>query len=96
MLLLAIFPLIASLGLALSNVQLAQGGFTIKFIGLANFTTLLTRRRPERLPRAVQAADAPRLGAVRGGGAVMAYLLVRYLRSGAVLDRGTHRPGRSD
>ena len=32
---------VASLGLALSNVQLARGGFTIKFIGLTNFTNLL-------------------------------------------------------
>ena len=35
-LLLAIFPLIASLGLALSNFQLAQGGFSIKFAGLTD------------------------------------------------------------
>ena len=41
-LLLAIFPLIASLGLALSNVQLVQGGFSIRFIGLTNFTNLFT------------------------------------------------------
>lgn len=41
-LLLAIFPLIASLGLALSNVQLAQGGFKIKFTGLTNFANLLS------------------------------------------------------
>src|SRR6478672_1756310 len=39
-LLLAIFPLIASLGLALSNLQLARGGFTIKFTGLTNFQNL--------------------------------------------------------
>ena len=41
-LLLAIFPLIASLGLALSNVQLVQGGFKIKFTGLSNFSDLLS------------------------------------------------------
>ena len=39
-LVLAIFPLIASLGLALSNLQLVQGGFSLKFIGLTNFTNL--------------------------------------------------------
>ena len=39
-LLLAIFPMVASLGLALSNLQLVQGGFQIKFIGLTNFSNL--------------------------------------------------------
>src|SRR3954453_7306570 len=39
-LVLAIFPLIASLGLALSNLQLVQGGFKIRFVGLTNFTNL--------------------------------------------------------
>ncbi len=38
----AIFPLIISAYLALSRFALAQGGFTLKFIGLRNFKKLLT------------------------------------------------------
>src|SRR6478609_11315927 len=38
----AIFPLIISAYLALSRFALAQGGFTLKFVGLANFRKLLT------------------------------------------------------
>jgi len=37
----AIFPLIVSAYLALSRFALAPGGFTLKFIGLANFRKLL-------------------------------------------------------
>ncbi len=38
----AIFPLIISAYLSLSRFALAQGGFTLRFIGLANFRKLLT------------------------------------------------------
>ncbi len=38
----AIFPLIISAYLSLSRFALAQGGFTLKFIGLLNFKKLLT------------------------------------------------------
>jgi len=38
----AIFPLIISAYLALSRFALAPGGFTLRFIGLANFRKLLT------------------------------------------------------
>lgn len=38
----AIFPLIISAYLALSRFALAQGGFTLRFVGLANFRKLLT------------------------------------------------------
>ena len=38
----AIFPLIISAYLSLSRFALAQGGFTLKFIGLTNFRKLLT------------------------------------------------------
>lgn len=38
----AIFPLIISAYLALSRFALAQGGFTLRFIGLANFRKLFT------------------------------------------------------
>lgn len=80
-LLLAIFPLIASLGLALSNVQLAQGGFTIKFIGLTNFTNLLFGA--DRNIFLGQFKTPTILGwIVFGGGvAVLAWALVRYGRS---------------
>ncbi len=83
-LLLAIFPLIASLGLALSNVQLAQGGFTIKFTGLANFNNLLFGA--ERNIFLGQFKPPTILGWTTfiGGGLLMAYVLVRYLRSGRV------------
>jgi multiple sugar transport system permease protein len=83
-LLLAIFPLIASLGLALSNVQLAQGGFKIKFIGLTNFTNLLFGA--DRNIFLGQFKPPTILGWVVfiGGTALMAYILVRYLRSGRI------------
>src|SRR6476646_4666883 len=38
----ALFPLIISAYLALSRFALAPGGFTLRFIGLANFRKLLT------------------------------------------------------
>ncbi len=43
-LVMSIFPLIASLYLALTRVKIAQGGFDITFIGLANFNKLIFGR----------------------------------------------------
>ena len=83
-LLLAIFPLIASLGLALSNVQLAQGGFTIKFIGLTNFTNLLFGADRNIFLGSFKPATILGWVVFIGGTALMAYVLVRYLRAGRI------------
>ena len=57
----AIFPLIISAYLALSRFALAPGGFTLRFIGLANFRKLLTGSQQYHLlgTRAVAVRDLP-------------------------------------
>lgn len=83
-LLLAIFPLIASLGLALSNFQLAQGGFSIKFTGLTNFANLFTG--PDRILFLGLFRPPTPVGWVLfiGLAALVLVAFARYLRGGRI------------
>lgn len=83
-LLLAIFPMVASLGLALSNLQLVQGGFQIKFIGLTNFSNLFFGA--DRTQFLGQFRPPTIIGWVFfvGGTALTAWAFVRYLRGRSV------------
>ena len=83
-LLLAIFPLVASLGLALSNLQFVQGGFKIKFIGLTNFSNLFFGA--DRTQFLGQFRPPTIIGWVFfvGGTALTAWAFVRYLRGRSV------------
>jgi multiple sugar transport system permease protein len=76
----AIFPLIISAYLSLSRFALAQGGFTLKFIGLSNFRKLITGSQQYHLIGTFGTLGAVHwivLGAIAAG--ILA-LLVRYLR----------------
>jgi multiple sugar transport system permease protein len=81
-LLLAIFPLIASLGLALSNFQLAQGGFSIKFIGLANFQNLFFGADRNHFLGVFQTPTPVGWVIFLGATALVVVALARYLRGG--------------
>lgn len=76
----AIFPLIVSAYLSLSRFALAPGGFTLRFIGLANFRKLLTGSQQYHLLGTFGTLGAVHwllLGAIA---AALLFLLARYLR----------------
>ena len=79
---LAIFPLIVSLGLALSNFQLAQGGFSIKFIGLSNFQNLFFGADRNHFLGVFAAPSAVGWLVFLGGGAAIVAAFARYARGG--------------
>ena len=81
-LLLAIFPLIASLGLALSNFQLARGGFTIKFTGLTNFQSLFFGADRNHFLGVFQTPTPLGWVIFLGGVALVVALIARYVRAG--------------
>jgi len=78
---LAIFPLIISLYLSLSRFKFVKGGFQIKFVGLANYQKLLAGSQKTHFLGAM--ADPSPLGwlVVAIVVALMAWGLVRYIRS---------------
>ncbi len=80
-LILAIFPLIASLVLALSKVSLVKGGFKIDFVGLTNFRTLFLGS--ERTHVLGQAGTPTLFGwlVFLGGTALLLVAFVRTVRS---------------
>jgi multiple sugar transport system permease protein len=83
-LVLAVFPLVASLGLAFSFFSFAQGGFEIRWAGLANFQSLITG--PERTHYLGVLRSPTLIGwLVLGAGVVgIVALWVRSARSGTV------------
>ena len=78
-LLLAIFPLIASLGLALSNFQLAQGGFSIKFAGLTNFVNIFAGAERTQFLGLFRPPTLFGWAAFIGGTALTVYMLGHYI-----------------
>jgi multiple sugar transport system permease protein len=78
---LSIFPLIVSLYLSLSRFKFVKGGFEIKFVGLANFRKLLVGSEKNHFLGVMGEATLFTwlLLAVVAG--LMAWSLVRYLRS---------------
>lgn len=80
-LLLSVFPLIASLYVALSRVSLVPGGFQFTFLGLGNFQKLLFGTEQRRFLGRFD--TPPPLWAILGGifAALMLYALYRYGRS---------------
>ncbi|MFQ3646402.1 MAG: sugar ABC transporter permease [Anaerolineae bacterium] len=78
---LAVFPLLASLYLSVSRVQLVRGGFNIEFIGLRNFERLLSGSEQRRFLGRFTEFNFEHwlvLGAVV---LVMVLMLVNYVRS---------------
>jgi multiple sugar transport system permease protein len=84
LLFLSVFPLIVSFYLSLARFDLAKGGFTLTFVGLANYRKLLFgSERTHFLGLFV--ASGPLQLLVFGLVAVaLAVFLVRYLRGGAI------------
>ena len=78
---LAIFPLIISLYLSFSRFQFVSGGFEFRFVGLANYRKLLAGSEKTHFLGLM--ADPSLLGwlVFAAGGAVLAWRLVRYIRS---------------
>jgi len=84
LLLLSIFPLIISLYLSLARFDLAKGGFTLTFIGLANYRKLLFGSERTHF-LGLFAPSGPLHWLLFGLVALaLAVFLVRYLRSGAI------------
>jgi multiple sugar transport system permease protein len=78
---LAVFPLLASLYLSVSRIQLVRGGFNIEFVGLRNFERLLLGSEQRRFLGRFTEFNAEHwlvLAAVVG---VMVVMLVQYVRS---------------
>ena len=65
---LSIFPLVASLTLALSKLVFAKGRIQIDFVGLQNFQILFFGTERIAPARRAEAPDPARLGRVRAGG----------------------------
>lgn len=84
----AIFPLIISAYLALSRFALAQGGFTLKFIGFLNFKKLLFGSQQYHLLGTFGTLGAFGWLALGAAWVVLAWLLLRYLRGGRVTFAG--------
>ena len=85
----AIFPLIISAYLALSRFALAPGGFTLKFIGLANFRKLLTGSQQYHLLGAFGTMGAVQWIVLVLIAAALLFLLGRYLLRGGPTIAGT-------
>ncbi|MEP7288979.1 MAG: sugar ABC transporter permease [Chloroflexota bacterium] len=87
-LLLSVFPLIISLYLSVSRVSFAKGGIAIKFVGLDNFTSILTGNGAEHLLG--RWGDIPWYGTL----AFIAFvLLVLYLMFSYIRRPGRTMPG---
>ncbi len=80
----AVFPLIISAYLALSRFALAPGGFTLKFIGLANFRKLIAGSQQYHLLGSFGALSPLHWLLVALIASGLAYLLSRYFRSGRI------------
>lgn len=79
----AIFPLIISAYLSLSRFALAQGGFTLRFVGLANFRKLFTGSQQYHLLGAFGTLGAAHWLVIAAAAAAIAYAFLRYFRRGA-------------
>lgn len=80
-LLLALFPLILSVYLALSRLRFVRGGFEINFVGLANFRRLLFGSEQRHFLGVVTSPTPFGWVLFLVGVALAAYLLWRYVRS---------------
>ncbi len=80
----AIFPLIISAYLALSRFAIAPGGFTLKFIGLANFRKLLVGSQQYHLLGTFGAFGAFEWSLLALVALGVLYTLARYLLGGRV------------
>lgn len=85
----AIFPLIISAYLALSRFALAPGGFTLRFIGLANFRKLLFGSQQYHLLGAFGTLGVFQWALIILIAALLLTLLYRYFRGGEVTIMGT-------
>lgn len=80
---LAIFPLIGSLFLSLSRVNLRAGGFEIEFIGITNFRNLLVGSQATHTLGFQQTPTPLGWVVIIGVAALLGWLLWRYARSEA-------------
>jgi len=80
-LLLALFPLILSVYLALSRLSFVQGGFALSFVGLANFRKLFLGSEQGHFLGVVTTPSPLGWLVFLGAVALSCYLLWRYLRS---------------
>jgi multiple sugar transport system permease protein len=78
----ALFPLIISAYLALSRFALAPGGFTLRFIGLANFKKLITGSQQYHLLGAFGSLGLLQWALVLIVGVFLLYLLYRHVAKG--------------
>jgi multiple sugar transport system permease protein len=85
----ALFPLIISAYLALSRFALAPGGFTLRFIGLANFKKLLTGSQQYHLLGAFGTPGFLQWALIVLVAALLLTLLYRYFTQGQPTIGGT-------
>ena len=85
----AIFPLIISAYLSLSRFALAQGGFTLKFIGVLNYKKLLTGSQQYHLLGTFGPLGAVSWIVLAAGLALVLLWFVRYFLRGRATVPGT-------
>lgn len=85
----AIFPLIISAYLSLSRFALAQGGFTLKFIGFLNFKKLLTGSQQYHLLGTFGALGPVSWSVLAAGAVLVALWFGRYFARGRPTVLGT-------
>jgi multiple sugar transport system permease protein len=85
----ALFPLIISAYLALSRFALAPGGFTLRFIGLANFRKLISGSQQYHLLGAFGSPGILQWALIILVGGFLLYLLYRYAAKGKPTIMGT-------
>ena len=85
----AIFPLIISAYLSLSRFALAQGGFTLKFVGFFNFKKLLLGSQQYHLLGTFGALGPLSWLVLAAGAAALIYAFARYFLKGRVTVVGT-------
>ncbi len=78
----SVFPLIVSLYLSLSRFRFVKGGFTLEFVGLLNYKKLLFGSQQFHFLGTFGDVSAPAWLALGIVAAILAALLLRYIRGG--------------
>jgi multiple sugar transport system permease protein len=87
-LLLSIFPLLVSLYLSLSHLELVKGGFDINFIGVTNYRKLFFGSEQSHLLGVARPPAPLGWGIFGAGGGLLLAWLIRFARSGRATAAG--------
>ena len=77
----SIFPLLASLYVSMTRLKFVEGGVELKFVGLDNYSKLLIGIDHEHFLGLAGALTPASVAVLAAGYGLLAFLLVRYIRS---------------